>query len=131
MSGKNKEVEGFKRLGYVKFWRDFQDDPLWKKKRKFSQFEAWLDLYFFKASGIDRDFIFRKRVIKLKRGQLVISQRTLARRWKWHRTNVVRFLSKLEGRKTIYVETLKSPPCLIITFLKYNELNPIKEKNEK
>jgi len=131
MAKENKKVEGFERLGFITFWRGYQDDPLWKENRKFSQFEAWLDMYAFMTSGIDRTFIFRKRVIKLKRGKFVTSQRMLARRWNWTRGSVRNFLRKLERRKSIYVEARKSPPCLIITFLKYNERNPKKEKNEK
>jgi len=87
---------------------------------------------YIEASGVDRSVEFRKRIIDLKRGQLVVSQRALAKRWKWHRTKAVRFLRKLEGRKIIFIETLSlSPPCSIITFLNYNELNPINKKNEK
>jgi len=127
---KKSQIKGFKKLGYIRFWRGSRDDPIWKEKRKFSQFEARFDLYL-EASGIDRDFIFRKRVIKLKRGQLVVSQRELARRWNWTRGSVENYLRKLESIKTIYVEARKGPPCSIITFLNYNENNPRKQENEK
>jgi len=119
---------GFKKLGYVRLWRGFKDDPLWKIKRKFSEWEAWEDLYM-EASGTDRIVIFKKRVIKLKRGQLATSQRILAKRWNWTRGSVRNFLSKLERRQSISVKPLThSPPHSLITFLKYDELNPMNEE---
>lgn len=119
------QIEGFKKQGYIRFYRAFRDDPLWKKERKFSQFEAFLDLYL-EAWGIDRIGLeFEKRIINLKRGQLITSQRVLAKRWNWPRCSIRNFLNKLEKRGTI----TNCPSNLgrsysIITFLNYNELNP-------
>lgn len=58
------------------------------KGHVFSRFEAWLDLCCI-AAGIDRPDQ------ELKRGQLVASQRYLARRWNWSLTKVNRFLRLL------------------------------------
>ena len=126
---KSQQIPGIKKSGYVTFWRNFKGDPLWKEERKFSQFEAFLDLYV-KAQGVDTDnFLFRKRLVELKRGQLVTSTRLLAADWNWSRGGVRNFLRKLERRQTIKVESFRSkPPRTVITFLKYNELNPIGEK---
>jgi len=126
------QIKGFKKLGYVRLYRAFRDDPLWKKKRKFSQWEAFEDLYF-EARGIDSPgFEFNKRIIDLKRGQLITSQRALSKRWDWSRGSVENFLKKLEKRGTI----TNSPSNLgrsysIITFLNYNELNPLLDNNDK
>jgi len=126
-----KKIQGFKKFGYVRLWRGFKDDPLWKKKRKFSQWEAFEDLYI-EASGTDRIFLFKKRHhVALKRGQLITSQRDLAKCWGWHRTSVVRFLKKLERRGTITVRPSDLGRIyLIITFLNYDELNPKNKENE-
>lgn len=125
------QVRRFDKQGYVRLWRTFRDDPLWKKRRKFNEAEAWLDLLM-EASGIDRRVEFRKKPIDLKRGQLVVSQRSLAKRWKWTRSNVRTFLDKLQGRGTIAVKLIAaSPPCSIITLLNYARLNPKKGKNEE
>jgi len=37
---KKKQITGFRKQGYFRFWRGFRDDPLWKEKRIYSQFEA-------------------------------------------------------------------------------------------
>lgn len=126
------QAKGFDKKGYVRLWRSFQDDPLWKKKRKFSQWEAFEDLYL-GARGVDSPgFEFEKRIIDLKRGQLITSQHKLAKRWNWSRGSVRNFLSKLERRKTIITESFLSGRTgyTIITFLKYNELNPLNEVKE-
>lgn len=126
------QIEGFKKQGYVRLYRGFRDDPLWKKKRKFSQFEAFLDLYL-EARGIDSPGLeFKKKIVHLKRGQLITSQRILAERWSWHKNSVARFLKKLEKRGTI----TNCPSSLgrgysIITFLNYNELNPLLDNSDK
>jgi hypothetical protein len=115
----------FKKLGYVRLWRGFRDDPLWKKKRKFSQFEAWLDLYM-EARGVSGEIIFKRARFNLKRGQLVTSQWMLARRWDWPRGSVRNFLRKLTRRNSIAVCGIpKGAGHSIITLLNYEELNPI------
>lgn len=125
------QAEGFKKQGYIRLWRGFQEDPLYplKQKRKFSQWEAFLDLWL-NARGLDSpSFEFKKRIIHLKRGQLITSQRILAKRWNWSRGSVRNFLEKLERRKTIIAKTfsLGRRGYTIIVFLKYNELNPLNE----
>lgn len=127
------QIEGFKKKGYVRCWRGFRDDPLWKQKRKFSNFEAHWDLYV-EARGLDSPhFQFRYKIVDLKRGQLITSQRILAKRWNWHRNNVVRFLEKLERRRTIITKTfsLGRSGYTIIELLKYNELNPLNKVEKK
>ena len=127
------QIKILERKGYFKFWRLFTDDPLYKQKRKFSQFEAWLDLYS-KAQGLDNPrFVFKKKIVDLKRGELVTSQRILAKLWDWSRGSVENFLRKLEKRGTIAVEVhgRGRGAYTIINFLKYNELNPLNEVGKK
>lgn len=123
------QAKGPDKKGYFRFWRSFKDDPLYKQKRKFSQFEAWLDLYS-EAWGVDNPgFVFKKRIVNLKRGELVTTQRTLAKRWGWYQTSVVRFLKKLEKRKTITIKVhgRGRGGYIVITFRHYNKLNPLIE----
>lgn len=122
------QAEGFKKQGYIRLWRGYRQDPLYplNKKKKFSPWEAFLDLSL-EARGKDSPgFEFEKRIVHLKRGQLVTSQRILAKRWAWSRGSVRNFLQKLEKRRTISVEVhgRGRGSYTIITFLKYNELNP-------
>ena len=126
------QFERFKKQGYIRLWRGFRDDPLWKQKRKFSQWEAFEDLYLSAWGKECPGFEFEKRIVDLKRGQLITSQRVLAKRWNWPRCSVRNFLNKLEKRGTI----TNSPSNLgrsysIITFLNYDKLNPLLNNSDK
>ena len=127
------QIKGFKKQGYVRWWRGFRDDPLWKQKRKFSNFEAQHDLYV-EARGVDSPgFQFRYKIVDLERGQLVTSQRILAKRWRWSRGSVENFLKNLERRRTIITKSfpLGRSGYTIITLVNYNELNPLNEIGKK
>jgi len=43
--------------GYIKLWRKIWNDKLFKQKRKFSRFEAWIDMIML-AAGKDKEIIF-------------------------------------------------------------------------
>ena len=75
------------RRGYIKLWRKLQENPLWKKRRRFSRAEAWIDIIAFLARGIDGE--------TEKRGQFCGSDRVLAKRWGWSKTGVRRFKTYL------------------------------------
>ena len=120
--------ERYKERGYVRLWRGFQDDPLYKKKRKFSQWEAWSHLYM-EASGIDRIVEFHRASVSLKRGQLVETYRDLAKRWGWTLGSVQNFLRKLIRRGSIDIDAYhRSRRFITITLKKYEELNPLERK---
>jgi len=129
-SSAESQAERFKKQGYIRLWRAYRQHPLYplKQKKKISPWEAFLDLSI-EARGKDSPgFEFEKRIVHLRRGQLITSQRKLAKRWNWSRNSVRNFLSKLERLKIITV----SPSNLgrvysIITFLEYNKLNPLDE----
>lgn len=129
-SEQKSQTEGFKKQGYIRLWRGYRQDPLFplNKKKKFSPWEALIDLSLDARGKDSPGFEFEKRIVHLKRGQLITSQRKLAKRWNWSRGSVTYFLSKLERRRIITI----SPSNLgriysIITFLKYKELNPLDE----
>ena len=119
--------ERYRERGYVRLWRGFQDDPIYKKRRRFSQWEAWEWLYM-EARGVAAEINFRRTRLKLERGQLITSQRELARRWRWTRGSVENFLRKLQRRGSIAIETLRQKRGFsIVTLLKFAELNPCGE----
>jgi len=79
-------------------------------------------------TGSKRDF---KWTVNLKRGQLITSQRDLAKKWGWHRTSIVRFLTKLESWGEISVRKSETGrEYMIVTFLNYDEENPRGKENE-
>ena len=123
VSVKHEKKKDFKSLGYVRLYRGFQDDPLYKKRRKFSQWEAWEYLYM-NARGVDTAVVRRGRIWKVKRGQLLTTQRELAQRWGWKRNSVRLFLAKLVRRGSISNDMFREAGGFsILTLLKYEESN--------
>lgn len=89
--------------GYVKLWRKFKDTDLWKQRREFSKFEAWLDI-FTEANHKPDQVIIGNKVIDCERGQCIKSLETWMKRWNWGSKYKVRtfltLLMKLGNIKT-------------------------------
>src|SRR5882672_5928379 len=83
------------RDGFFPLHRKFFDHWLWSESRVFSRAEAWIDLMAMAAisdckrtsNGITYD---------LKRGQVIASERFLAKRWRWSRSKYRSFISTLK-----------------------------------
>lgn len=88
------------RSGFIVLQRTEQDNPLWPKRRVFSVFEAWLFLVFH-ASFRSEEVIIDGLVYPVSCGDVLMSKRELARRWRWSVWKVSRFLSLLEARGEI------------------------------
>jgi hypothetical protein len=97
------------RAGWLPIPRDVRDDALWPgmKGTKFTKFEAWTDLQL-RAAYVDREVERGGRFMKVKRGQILTSQKRLAGDWAWDRGSVAAFLRALERRGKISIETSKS-----------------------
>lgn len=80
--------------GYIKLHRGIADNPIWTRE-PFSSGQAWVDLLL-AANFKDTVIYIRKSKVRLERGQLAWSQLTMAKRWKWSRNRVARFLKDLE-----------------------------------
>ena len=91
-------------------------DDEWYFSEKFTREQAWIDLLLL-AEYKPRKFYIRKNLVELERGQLAVSIRTLAERWKWGINKVQGFISELEesGR----IDTQKSHVVNILTISKY------------
>lgn len=72
--------------GFVKIDRRLFASEMWKERRKFSRFEAWLDILQ-RAAYRDTD--------DLKAGEVALSVRKTATSWGWPKTIVNRFVLKL------------------------------------
>lgn len=80
------------------------------------------------AAGTNRQVIFRGEYINLKRGQLIMSERFLAARWKWDRGTVHRFLAFCLDERMIRYHR-KNHRISIVTILNYRIYNPSKRTN--
>ncbi len=72
----------------------------------FSRAQAWIDLIGL-ARHKDGFAMIRGIKIDLKRGQLCRSQVTLAKRWKWSRGRVKRYLDALQMRNDIELKSVQ------------------------
>ena len=72
--------------GFVKIDRKFFASEMWKERRKFSRFEAWLDIMQRAAY---------KGTEGVEAGEVKLSTRNTAAVWGWPKTNVNRFISSL------------------------------------
>jgi len=87
--------------GYIKLWRRLQDSSLWNRER-FTRGQAWVDLIML---ANHKDGHIRKRGIKIPilRGEIGWSERELAKRWKWSRGKVRRFMIELCQKNDQYL----------------------------
>ena len=111
--------------GFAKIPRRLFDTAWWNKKRVFTEVDAILDLYN-QANVRDRTNPNGK---KIRRNQLVTSQRTLADRWIWNQPKVLRFLNKLQSDGWIRVASDKY--CTIITILDCDTSESQKESHDE
>ena len=89
--------------GWIKIYRQIQKHWLWTKKRRFSEFEAWLSLLF-KANHKATPIMVYKTIVNLDAGSFITSELKLADEWGWSRETVRKFLKILEDEKMIHVK---------------------------
>ena len=88
--------------GWIKLHRCIIDNWVWDCE--FSYGQAWIDLLM-KACHKPNKLMIKGQMISLERGQQARSEVTLAKKWKWSRGKVRRFLSRLEGDSMIVHQT--------------------------
>lgn len=88
--------------GWIKLHRRITENNLWLSE-KFTKAQAWIDLILM-ANHKDAEVTVDYKKVKIKRGQLMTSQSKLAKRWKWNRRTVNRFLSWLEAGTNVALE---------------------------
>ena len=81
--------------GWFKIQRDIEDHWIWKSNEPFDKRSAWIDLIML-ANYADRKAADGSSVALRKRGDVNYSMLFLAKRWKWDRRKVKRFLMALE-----------------------------------
>ena len=85
--------------GWIKIHRQIQNCLIWDDK-PFNMASAWIDLLLL-ANHEDKETIFDKKPILVKRGQRITSVRELSARWGWGKDKTLRFLRLLESEKMI------------------------------
>jgi len=92
--------------GWIRLYRKLLDHWLWTQPRRFSYAEAWLDLLML-ASYKEHPVLVGRKVVNVKRGQVLTSQIKLAQCWQWNRKTVSAFLKVLTTDKMTDIEAVK------------------------
>lgn len=108
--------------GFIPISRKIFESHEWLEVRQYSRFEAWFDLIQQARFEDGSRFIGYKEVI-LKRGEVAISLRFLAERWRWSNHKVDNYLSFLVKQKRIVKKTDKGTGCTVLTLCKYEQYN--------
>ena len=100
--------------GYVSVPREFFDSIQWRRKRVFTQSEAYLDLLqmaYYGSEPIEREVGGAK--VTVRSGQIAATQAYLGQRWEWSRYKVRHFIDSLCNKGTIHL--YNTPTCSLIT----------------
>ena len=112
--------------GWIKIHRQIQNCLIWDDK-PFNMASAWIDLLLL-ANHEDKETIFDKKPILVKRGQRITSVRELSARWGWGKDKTLRFLRLLESEKMIVKDS--DSRRTLITIVNYGIYQDCENENE-
>ena len=112
--------------GWIKHHWQIQNCLIWDDK-PFNMASAWIDLLLL-ANHEDKETIFDKKPILVKRGQRITSVRELSARWGWGKDKTLRFLRLLESEKMIVKES--DSRRTLLTIVNYGIYQDCETENE-
>ena len=104
--------------GWISLHRSIQKHWLFEEKRKFSRFEAWIDILLM-VNHSDNKIMHDGDLITVKRGQRITSLRQLGERWSWSITKVDKYLKILESDGMLVVK--KDTKKTVLTVVNYDD----------
>lgn len=112
-------------MAFIKLDRDLFDSQLWLAE-PFTKAQAWVDLIAM-ANYADKTKYYKGTFQKIKRGQIVTSQRTLADRWKWSKSKVANYIRALEQAEMVTTDnTTRWTVLSIVNYAKYQDVKTTK-----
>lgn len=102
--------------GWIKLHRKIKDHWLYAESKKFTKFEAWIDLLL-EVNHKDNKFLLGNELVEVKRGQTITSIRKLCDRWGWSNSKVTQYLNLLQNDGMIQVES--DSKKTVITIVNY------------
>lgn len=115
--------------GYIAISRAIFDHPEFKESRPLTRLEAWQWLIG-QAAWRAKTKRFRNDSVRLERGQLTDSIRTIAIAWRWPKSNVARWLHRLADNDMLRLYksgtapgTVSGTARIIITICNYDKFN--------
>ena len=116
---KNEHIKDNKKKGYVPIYRSLFDHWLWNDKNSFDVRSAWIDLLLF-VNHAEETIHVAGRLQKVKSGQRWTSYCQLAKRWRWSRNRVKRYINLLKSDGMIITdETMNGTLVTIVNYDKY------------
>lgn len=103
--------------GWILVHRSLLDCAIWESNEPFSGRDAWIDLLLV-SNHRDKEIIFNKNPMTIKRGQYLTSVRKLADRWHWGKDKTLHYLRTLEKLNMITREA--DSTRTIITIVNYD-----------
>lgn len=104
--------------GWISLHRSIQKHWIFEENRKFSRFEAWVDILLM-VNHSDNKIMLDGKLVTVKRGQRVTSLRQLGERWNWSITKVDKFLKILETDEMLVVK--KDTKKTVLTVVNYDD----------
>ena len=120
--------------GWIKVHKRIQENHLWKERREFSKFEAWMWILLNAHGGREPQKIFVDgEFIILKRGELCFSIRYMMEAWRWKSTKrVLNFVRSLEKSGSIVQKKeTRRKHITICNYALYNPMGNTKETRGK
>ena len=114
--------------GWIKLYRQIQDNILWTDSEAFDRRSAWIDLIMM-ANVQTKEIIYRGQIIKIKRGQVYTSTRKLAARWRWSRDKVKRFIKMLSDAHMVERDD-RTTNATLLTIVKYDNFQSKVDTNK-
>lgn len=90
--------------GWIKIHRSIKDHWLYTEKRVFSRFEAWNDILL-TVNYSDAQTLIKGKLYNVKRGEIILSLDSWAKRWGWEKSTVRRFLKLLENESMVVLDS--------------------------
>ncbi|MEY8192979.1 Replication protein O [Peribacillus simplex] len=115
--------------GWIKLHRQIQDHWLYQENRKFSKYEAWLDLLMM-VNHEDKKVVIGSEVIEVKRGQRITSIRKLCDKWGWSNTKVTQFLILLQNEGMIHLKSDNKKTLITINNYDFYQSNEDKKATQ-
>jgi len=116
-------------LGWIKLYRKMQHHWLYKEKRIFSRFEAWLDILLnVQHEDEPQKIVIRNQILIVNRGESIRSLETWATRWRWSKSKVRRFFEMLQ--KENMIEYSSETQTTRLNVLNYDNYQSMRNANE-
>lgn len=113
--------------GWISLHRKIMEHPFYLEKRKFSKFEAWIDLLLL-ANHKDSKVMLGNEMIYVEKGSFITSELKLMERWGWSKTKVRNFLDLLEKDNMIVKKTdRKKTTISIVNYCVYQDSETTKK----